>query len=363
MKCGICNTRLRREERIQRVVPLTKRGNIRYNLSKMLRSVFICFISGVTFLLWADPIVPTVINEVLIDQDSLAHIELKVEPGFSSFHMDSILTSREKRTEVNWDDGIFQIVNNLLINRDYETIEVYGMMEYSTPLYRSISIYPSKFPPGASRSLIWYQPDIHDYHRYWDFTPTFGFPNDDCGFVWGKVTDNEGKDLLGAMVKAVGPYDQDADDYEEWGERKYELALAVGKYYLTAEAEGYKTQVYPESVEIKDGDRIRIDFSLSPLGIEEPEIPNSAYINASSPSIKRTKITIRLPFSSYTNLKIYDALGRTVRVLSREERKAGIYTYLWDGCDDRGRRVSPGLYFVSLETGRFVLTRKFMLMR
>lgn len=326
----------------------------------MLRDLFIFLISGGFLLLWADPIAPTIINEFKVYEDSLVMLELSVQP-MGGFYVDSIVTSRETKI-VNEEigSGDYRIIPSLLINEKGDTIKVY-IDEFKDP-YETFYTNIKSPSPDASLSLIWYKPDIDEYHYYFDFTPTFGYPNDDYGFIWGKVKDNNGNGIVGAEVKAVGPYDKCVGYC--WGsEAGYELALGVGRYYLTAEAKGYKTQVYPESVEVKGGDKIRIDFTLLPLGVEESEIPISGpiYLTASSPSIRRTKITVHIPVSSHINLKIYDALGHRVKVLLNKEKKAGIYTYEWDGCDSKGKKVSPGLYFVSLEAGKLSLTCKLIL--
>ena len=63
-------------------------------------------------------------------------------------------------------------------------------------------------------------------------------------------------------------------------------------------------------------------------------------------------------------LRIYDAAGRLVRNLSELSSVVGYQSSVrWDGRDDRGRAVAPGVYFVMLATGDDVLSAKVVLVR
>jgi len=68
------------------------------------------------------------------------------------------------------------------------------------------------------------------------------------------------------------------------------------------------------------------------------------------------------------NLSVYDASGRLVRVVSKEERLPGHHAVDWDLKDESGREVSSGAYFLSLSiksVGGKVssLTRKIMVVK
>ena len=63
------------------------------------------------------------------------------------------------------------------------------------------------------------------------------------------------------------------------------------------------------------------------------------------------------------NLTVYNVMGRRVRTLLDQEKKAGQYTVQWNGTDQNGRLVGTGLYFIRIEAGDFVKTRKMMLLK
>jgi flagellar hook assembly protein FlgD len=46
---------------------------------------------------------------------------------------------------------------------------------------------------------------------------------------------------------------------------------------------------------------------------------------------------------------IRDLAGRTIRVASQPAGQAGLQQWRWDGLDDSGNRVQPGVYLVSLK--------------
>jgi flagellar hook assembly protein FlgD len=57
-------------------------------------------------------------------------------------------------------------------------------------------------------------------------------------------------------------------------------------------------------------------------------------------------------------LAVYDVAGRRVALLEDGDHAAGEFTQVWDGRDDSGRLVSPGIYVVRIETGSFEGMRK-----
>jgi hypothetical protein len=79
------------------------------------------------------------------------------------------------------------------------------------------------------------------------------------------------------------------------------------------------------------------------------------YQNIPNPFTKLTAVSYKLPsmdpassIPHHVSLKIYDLSGRVVRTLVDEEQGTGYYTILWDGRDNRGERVVPGIYFTRM---------------
>lgn len=99
---------------------------------------------------------------------------------------------------------------------------------------------------------------------------------------------------------------------------------------------------------------VQISTSALELALEQNE-PN--------PFNPVTTIRFSLDRSADVQLAIYDVSGRIVRTLVRRPLASGLYSETWDGTDDRGARVSSGLYFYRLDTGRHSITRKMVLLK
>lgn len=87
----------------------------------------------------------------------------------------------------------------------------------------------------------------------------------------------------------------------------------------------------------------------------EPPRPN--------PVAGSATIRLALPREGSASLAIYDASGRRVRELLAGAQRAGVQVVPWDLKDDRGAAVAAGLYFVRLDAGGRVLTRRIIAVR
>ena len=50
-------------------------------------------------------------------------------------------------------------------------------------------------------------------------------------------------------------------------------------------------------------------------------------------------------------IRVYDVAGRMVRTLVDAPQAAGVYTVSWNGRDDGGASLRPGMYFVMARIG------------
>ncbi len=65
----------------------------------------------------------------------------------------------------------------------------------------------------------------------------------------------------------------------------------------------------------------------------------------------------------HTTFKIYNILGDLVRTLMDEKKMPGNYQVVWDGRDDKGEKVSSGIYFYRLEAGGYSETKRMILVK
>jgi serine protease AprX len=79
---------------------------------------------------------------------------------------------------------------------------------------------------------------------------------------------------------------------------------------------------------------------------------------------KAYPIIYDLPEEKTVRIRVYDAAGRLVREVWNAPRPAGARERIdWDGKDEGGRTVAPGVYFLRFEAGSFTATRKIVLLQ
>ncbi len=85
--------------------------------------------------------------------------------------------------------------------------------------------------------------------------------------------------------------------------------------------------------------------------------------NTPNPFEAGTVIRFDLPEAAAVSLTVFDVNGRAVARLTDEEWRAGRHSVMWNGEDQAGNRVGPGVYFVRMDAGGFSAIRKMMLLR
>jgi len=86
------------------------------------------------------------------------------------------------------------------------------------------------------------------------------------------------------------------------------------------------------------------------------------YENHPNPFIVSTNILFQIPDNLTGNviLKIHDVDGKDVRILYNKPVLPGYYNIEWNGCNDDGKLVSPGIYSCILETDSKKFEKKMM---
>ncbi|MCI0515159.1 VWA domain-containing protein [candidate division KSB1 bacterium] len=88
--------------------------------------------------------------------------------------------------------------------------------------------------------------------------------------------------------------------------------------------------------------------------------------NYPNPFNPQTEIAYTLPPGQATHfvvLKVYDSLGRLIKILVQGQKTSGKYRVIWDGTNELQQKVPSGVYFCVLEIGKIRLTRKMILMK
>jgi chitodextrinase len=95
-------------------------------------------------------------------------------------------------------------------------------------------------------------------------------------------------------------------------------------------------------------------------GLPESYALNQNYPNPFNPT---TSLKFSILKAGKTRIEIFDALGRSIKVLVNEYIPAGNFVCFWDGTDADGDNVASAVYFVRLTSGEFSQTRKMTLLR
>jgi len=85
--------------------------------------------------------------------------------------------------------------------------------------------------------------------------------------------------------------------------------------------------------------------------------------NAPNPFNPSTVIRFSVAEDVHVRLIVYDVAGRTVRTLVDEVRRPDLYKLVWDGTNDAGQTVASGVYFYRVTAGKFVKSRKMLLLK
>lgn len=85
-----------------------------------------------------------------------------------------------------------------------------------------------------------------------------------------------------------------------------------------------------------------------PVGVETPTPARLRILASPNPSRSLTMLRIEADQAGLQELVVSDLMGRTVRRLGNGWFDAGVRERAWDGRDDAGARMPPGIYFARL---------------
>jgi hypothetical protein len=131
-----------------------------------------------------------------------------------------------------------------------------------------------------------------------------------------------------------------------WVPTDYNFSLAVSG--STYNSTGYRiiiSWILANTTDVPtDGSTIVKGYSLS-----------QNYPNPFNPS---TTISFSVPSKSFVSLKVFDIMGREAATIVSEELSAGTFTRQWNASN-----MSSGIYFYRLRAGRYLETKKLILLK
>lgn len=142
---------------------------------------------------------------------------------------------------------------------------------------------------------------------------------------------------------------------------EFPLTIKVEKTALKIQDESGKIVNFV----IKAGEEIFINKVISRLIVSSDVVPAEYLLeqNYPNPFNPSTKIKFSVPVDGLVKIKVYDMLGREIRILFNESVSSGEYFTSWDGTDKNGNLLTSGFYIYRMEAGDFVQSRKMMLMK
>lgn len=181
----------------------------------------------------------------------------------------------------------------------------------------------------------------------------------------GEVDSSESYEGVLVRVEDVAVAD---DTYDDWMvESDGECRVGRWSGYSYAPSIGDELHVTGVVGSLLDALKLqpRDDLDIEPATGVPDKLPSVVSLsqNLPNPFAAKTGIVYALPAGGHVLLEVYNVAGKVVRTLVDEERPAGTWTAVWDGCDEWEHRVSNGVYFYRLKTGGKTIEKRMVLVR
>lgn len=87
------------------------------------------------------------------------------------------------------------------------------------------------------------------------------------------------------------------------------------------------------------------------------------YQNYPNPFNPSTEIKFKLNKQEIVSIKVYNVLGKEIKLLLQENLPSGEYTIHWNGKDNKGSSLPSGIYFIQMQAGEYQQTIKGLLLK
>ena|GEM_PF-2203417 len=183
------------------------------------------------------------------------------------------------------------------------------------------------------------------------------------GTICGTVLDSNSLEPIADAVVTVGEFTGVTNENGH-----YSFSLPEGIYQLTCQHDDYNNFTYTENVVIIPCETTDIDFEMILLvGAGEDPIPLVTALQGNFPNPFNPSTTISFELNTEitenTEIVVFNLKGQIVKILVNEKLDAGTHHVIWNGKDDNNKRVSSGVYFYKMKAGKFVSTKKMILMK
>jgi hypothetical protein len=135
------------------------------------------------------------------------------------------------------------------------------------------------------------------------------------------------------------------------------VTLELWQTWIGNQLENYVRYLY-QYTEVSNSEEDALAPELQHLTV----YPNPFFANTNS----KTGLTIRYEseeLNSEVTCQIYNSKGQRIRQFKMKNEKYKMNEIVWDRKNQSGEMVASGVYFVTLQSGRKVLTNKFIIMK
>jgi len=130
---------------------------------------------------------------------------------------------------------------------------------------------------------------------------------------------------------------------------------------------GQAIRVYiPNVITAKDTFAFTINAPQTNIPDETMNTPDKfhLYQNYPNPFNPETTIKFQLSKTSDVTLRIFNINGQEIKTIVNKEYPPGNYSFIWDGTNNSGVKVSSGLYIYTIRTGTgFIQSKKMLLLK
>jgi hypothetical protein len=276
---------------------------------------------------------------------------------------------------------LFSIVYHIGFSQGYFPLQAGNQWDFGdiiTPGYQylfSIKVLGDTIMSNSKTYAIVLDPyhnsgDNNSYKRQegsilYDYTPTGDIIEHDFTYKNGDTTARypTGNDTIITIV-SVGFGEQFGRNLKFWNYEKKAIHN-IGyehRWWTITDSLGYTffgvmgNYSYCMGIKI-DG---QIYGTITQVSVEKEQLPNQYQLfqNYPNPFNPATKIEFETPITSFITLKIFDFLGRELTTLVSEELEAGHHSRIWNASN-----YSSGVYFYSLQSGKYSQTKKLILQK
>lgn len=182
------------------------------------------------------------------------------------------------------------------------------------------------------------------------------------GLFHGFVTNELEEPVINAeiMVIPINPTGNPVTHYS-MGDGSFSFELSNGTYSYMITHSLY--QGITGEFEITDDD-VYMDIIMLPASGSSEDIINitdiTCYPNPFNPTVT---LSFYLVKPDMVNLSIYNYRGQKVNELLNQRLDSGAHSYLWQGTDQKGRKIASGVYYYHLSSGKTNTVGKMMLLK